>query len=500
MSQTSSADSRIALGATWMVAGRVADRLVGLASMVVLARLLVPDDFGLIALAAGMVAVVEALGSFSFDWALLRERELDRPKLDTAWTLRIMLDALLALAVVAVGQWAVGFYAEPRLGPVTQALALALLISAGENIGTVYFRRDMTFDREFILRLSGKLAGVATTIPLAFALRSYVALLGGILASKVTIVAMSYVMHAYRPSFSLSRMRGLLGFSVWMQLNGILDLVRTRMPDFVIGRVVGTQAVGLYSVANEIANLPSTELIAPVNRAVYPGYAKQAIERGPLAQTFLNVIGIVWSIALPASTGIAVTAPLVVAILLGRNWLDAIPILQILAVAGAAYVLYTNVQYVFLAVGRPRVTTVINIVAVGLFVPSMLACVPRFGAIGSAYAYAATATIMLPVSYGTVAWLLGIRLRRLLDVTWRPALASAAMAAAVSVLAMPALDTGAMNLAPALLMRVAVGVTVYVLVLGGLWWISGRPAGAESAMLQVLVRRLRHSRAADRIL
>lgn len=482
---------RIAVGASWMIAGRAADRVVGLVSMAILARLLVPDDFGLLALAAGMVAIVEALGSFSFDWALVREERLNRAKLNTAWTLRIIADAMLAIAVVAVGRWASVFYDEPRLGPVTLVLAGALLISAAENIGTIYFRRDMTFDKEFLLRFCGKLAGFAATVPLAFVLRNYWALLGGVLASKLMIVVMSYVMHPYRPGFDLSRSRDLLGFSVWMQINSILDLVRTRLPDFVIGRVTGMHAVGYYSVANEIANLPSTELIAPINRAVFPGYAKQAVERGPLAQTFLNVIGIVWTVALPASAGVAVTAPLIVATLLGQKWFDATPILQVLAIAGAGYVLYTNVTYVFLAVGRPRLTTLMNIVAVGLFVPGLLLLVPRLGPIGSAYAYLTTALVMLPVSYAAVSWLLKLNLWRLLSVTWRPAVASLVMYATVASLGMPELTTGALALAPGLLLRVIAGISAYVACLGALWLASGRPAGAESAILEFVIRRLR---------
>lgn len=474
-----------------MIAGRVADRCIGFISIAILARLLTPDDFGLIALAGAMVAVVEAIGAFSFDWVLVREEKLDRSKLDTAWTLRLIVDSALAALVVLGGFWAAGFYEDPRLQPVAWLLAFALLLSATENIGTVYFRREMVLEKEFLLRLSGKLAGFAVTIPTALLFKNYWALLAGVLATKATLVAVSYIMHPYRPWFSLERTRSLLSFSLWLQFNSMIDLLRTRLPDFVIARAAGTQAVGLYSVANEIANLPSTELIAPINRAVYPGYAKQVVEHGPLAQTFLNVVGLIWTIALPAAAGLAAVAPLIVAILLGQKWLDAIPILEVLAIAGAAFVLYTNVSYVFLAVGRPRLTTLMNVVTVALFVPGLLTLVPRFGPIGAAYAYSATALVMLPVSYVAVSLLLSLKPGQIIAATWRPALSALVMYFAVASLGEADLMDGAMRLVPELLLRVALGAACYVATLGALWLACGRPPGAERTIIEFARERLR---------
>lgn len=482
-------DRKIASGAAWMISARLMDRTIGLISMAILARLLAPADFGLIAMATAVVAIVETLGAFSFDWALVREEHLDRSKLDTAWTLRLGIDVVLALLIAGAGPFAVEFYDEPRLGPVTLLLAGVFLLSAFENIGTVYFRRELAFNKEFLLRVWGKIAGFAITVPLAYTLRSYWALLFGIAGAKATVVALSYVMHPYRPGFDLSRTRSLLGFSIWLQLNSMLDLLRTRLPDFVIGRISGTQAVGLYSIANEIAHLPSSELIAPINRAVFPGYARQVLDKGPLAQTFLNVIGLVWTIALPAALGIAAAGPLIIAVLLGEKWLDAIPILQVLAVAAATFVLYTNVSYVFLAVGKPRLTTVLNVVAVLLFIPGILILAQRLGPIGAAYAYAATAILMLPISYGAVSILLKLQPWRIVAVTWRPLVAALVMYAAIVSLGPYDLMAGALALIPDLLLMVATGAVVYVLSLGALWWIAGRPDGSERAIINFLQRK-----------
>lgn len=493
-----STDRRIVVGAAWMIAARIADRTIGFISVAILARVLVPADFGLIAMATAIVALVETLGAFSFDWALVRDPNLDRSKLDTAWTLRMLVGAVLATLIAVAGHLAIPFYNEPRLGDIALLLSVVFLISTSENIGTVYFRRELAFDKEFVLRFCGKIAGFAATVPAAFMLRSYWALLLGIAAQRTTIVVLSYFMHPYRPKFDLSRSGSLLGFSMWLQLNSILDLARTRLPDFILGRLAGAQSVGLYSVANEIAHLPSTELIAPINRAVFPGYARQVVDKGPLAQTFLNVVGLVWVIALPAALGIAAVAPLLVGVLLGQQWLSVIPILQVLALAAVGFVLCTNVSYIFLAVGKPRLTSLMNLTTALLFVPALIFLVHRHGAIGAAYAYGLTALVIVPVNYGAVCALLKLPVWRIAAVTWRPLGASLLMSWAVRSLPMPDPSGHSLHLLPSLLLHVAVGAVIYVLALATLWLIAGRPAGAEQAILDFLRRKRIPSQHASR--
>ena len=486
-----STDRRIVVGAAWMIAARVADRTIGFISVAILARVLVPADFGLIAMATAIVALVETLGAFSFDWALVRDPNLDRSKLDTAWTLRMLVGVALATLIALAGHAAIPFYDEPRLGAIALLLAGVFIVSTSENIGTVYFRRELAFDKEFVLRFCGKIAGFATTVPTAFILRSYWALLLGIVAQRTTVVLLSYFMHPYRPKFDLSRSRSLLSFSMWLQLNSILDLARTRLPDFILGRLAGAQSVGLYSVANEIAHLPSTELIAPINRAVFPGYARQVLDKGPLAETFLNVVGLVWVIALPAALGIAAVAPLLVAVLLGQQWLNVIPILQVLSLAAVGFVLCTNVSYVFLAVGRPRLTAAMNLTTALLFVPGLIYLTHRYGAVGAAYAYGLTALLILPVNYGAVCALLKLRVWRIAAVTWRPLSAALIMSWAVRSLPAPEPTAGSLQLLPALVTNILAGAVVYVLALAMLWLIAGRPAGAEQAILDFLRRKRR---------
>jgi len=156
-----------------------------------------------------------------------------------------------------------------------------------------------------------------------------------IVTSRVAEVVLSYVLHSYRPRFHLSNWRELVWFSKWVYLSNSLVFLSQRGPEFLIGKICGPGSVGLFSVGYDIALLPTSEMVAPINRAVFPGYVKMSKDAEQLREGYLNVIGIIALIALPTAVGIAATADVLVPLILGNKWLETIPIVKVLAFAGA---------------------------------------------------------------------------------------------------------------------------------------------------------------------
>jgi lipopolysaccharide exporter len=203
------------MGAGWIIAWRMATRNLGLISTLILVRLLQPADFGLVALAAGFIASVDALSAIGVQDALVRARSLDRDLYDTGFGLSV-LRGLLTAAVIAAIAWPVGdFFNDFRLSVVMLALSVGTVISAFENIGIIDFRRDLTFRKEFHMQLWSRVAGVVTTIAIAAVWPTYWALVAGILVNRVARLVQSYVMSPYRPSFTLRAWRQIIGFSMW---------------------------------------------------------------------------------------------------------------------------------------------------------------------------------------------------------------------------------------------------------------------------------------------
>lgn len=478
----------MAVGVVWTMLTRFGIKSIGLISTLILARLLVPQDFGLVAMATALMAALELTTAFSFDVALIHNRNAEVRHYNTVWTLNILFATFIAVTLLVLAGAMADFYSEPRLEAVIYAVAAGAFVRGFENIGVVDFRKELKFHKEFRLRMAQKLISFAVAIPLAFALRTYWALIAGMLASNVALVVLSYLMHPFRPRLSLAARKELFGFSKWLFANNLIYFLRHRGIDFVIGRFGGTRPLGLFKVAFEISTLPTAELVAPINRAVFPGYAKMSHDRQLLADSYIEVLAFIALAALPAGFGIAVTAELLVPTLLGPNWIDATPLVAVLAMYGATFALLTNSTSVFYALGRPHIVTWTGLAEIGTLLPALVAGTYFYGSLGAAWVYLGHLLIFnVPLSFTVVLRVLRVPLGRLMAVLWRPVTATAGMYLVVRETSggYSAL-LGAEHPLSVLLLAVATGGVSYTVLILLLWLLSGRPEGPERILLNRL--------------
>jgi len=479
--------ARIAAGAAWMVVFKLLDRSIGIVSVVILAHLLVPADFGLVAMATAIIAIVELLSAFNFDMALIQSQEATRAHYDTAWTLNVAMASICAALVAAAAFPAGAFYGDPRLGPIMLWLSLSTWVRGFENVGVVAFRKELKLNREFQLLLTKRIGVFLATISFALATRSYWALVFGTLAGSVGGVALSYLFHPFRPRFDLTARGELLRFSKWMVFSNVINTLASRAADVIIGKSLGPGPLGLFNLAHEISHLPSTELSAPVNRAVYPGYAKVASDQARLKAQFLDVLGFTALLTAPGALGIAAVAPLLVPLLLGDAWREAVPLMMILAVAGLLASLRTNAGYIFLALGRSVLLTVMTAVRFAVVVPALVFGTIYFGAKGAAWTILGTSILMLPVTHYFMHHVLRVRWAEQGNVLWRPAVAATGMYLLVrEYLAWTGQALAAGDAILALASAVGLGIAAYVSFTGLLWAVSGFPQSAEARVVAAL--------------
>ncbi len=488
---------RMAKGAAWLVLLRLFDRGLGFLSTLVLARLLVPADFGLIAMAMSILAALDLLSAFSFDLALIQNQKATRAHYDTAWTFGVLFGIFNGCCMLALAAPAALFYSEPRVEGVMMALAACCFVQGFDNIGIVAFQKELELHKEFVFGLGKKLAGFVVTLSLAVAFQSYWALIGGAVAMRVTSLALSYALHDYRPRFSLAAASELLHFSKWLLLNNLLVFLNNRGADFVIGRISGARELGLYSLAYELANLPTTELVWPIQRAVFPGYARMSEDREQLRNAFCQVIGLVALLTVPLGAGVGLLAEPLVGVLLGAKWVEAIPLIQALAVFGIIRSLHGPTGSVFLAVGKPRLIAVTQCVQIAVAFSLMVYFIPAHGTIGAAWALIIGAACAAVGNYIMVMRVLALSLRELALAVWRPMVAAAVLAAAI-LLAAKSLHSylpGLPDIAELLSLSLT-GALAFTLVVFGLWWLQRRPLGAESMLIEFFLERTRRNRSA----
>ncbi|MFO1028245.1 MAG: oligosaccharide flippase family protein [Acetobacteraceae bacterium] len=477
---------RTARGAGWVMAWRWGMRGLGLVSTLILVRLIAPADFGIIALATSFMQTIDGMLALGTEEAVIRERAPDRAFYDTAFTMNLLRGLSVTLLVGALAYPTAAFFEDPRLGPVLLFIALLPLLDAASNIGAVDFRRDFAFHKEFAIMVLPKLGGILTAVTAAFLLHSYVAMLFGIGVNRSLRVVMSYVMHPYRPRFSLRSWRGLAGYSGWTWVLSLAVLVRDRADSLMLGRLMNTSAVGYYSVGAEIAALPMTELIEPLGRAAFSGFAAARTQAVDVAETWLRLIGSAALLTLPAGVGLSLVAAPLVALAFGPGWAAAVPVVQILSLSFTILVfghLSEHLLSVHALLGR---LVGMTLAGAAVRVALLAVLIPPFGLTGAATAAAGGVLLDQAMRIHATMRRFHIAPTALLARLWRPVGATALMAAVLVWTGFGWTDnTGVVQLVAG----VGIGGAVYAVALTGLWFAAGAPDGAEKDLLGVVGRR-----------
>ena len=476
---------KTARGAGWAIGWRMVTRLLGFLSTLVLARLLLPGDFGLVALATGFSQGIMALSELGMEEAVIRQHDSSREIYDTAFTINLLRGLATAAIVVACAWPVAAFFKEPRLAPILLVLAGCTLIRAFENIGTVEFRRDFVFHKEFRLLILPRLSGVAVTIGAALVWHSHWALIAGIATGQILETGMGYVMHPYRPRPGLRAWRRLAAFSVWSWAISIAIMVRDRVDGFVIGRSLGIAQVGLYTAGAEIALLPTHELAAPLSRACFSGFAAALRQETEIASTYARILASVILVALPIGAGVSLVAAPAVMLALGPNWSSAVPVVQILGCSGIVLAPGLVTGTLLSAHGLLRSSFVITMLSMAFRAIGAIVLVRAYGLAGGALAHALT-IVLENAAYMVIAFRhFRIRLTTAVALIWRGCLATLAMAA---VLTAAGLGVDVEAPARSLLLAALTGAAVYAGVQLGAWLLCGRPAGAERDLLTLVGR------------
>ncbi len=462
-------------------------RLIGVVSTVILARLLTPRDFGIVALAMIFVGLFEMLNLTGQGMAIVRHEAPTREHYDSAWTISVLIGTGIAVAILFAAPLTRMYFHEPRTVVVMQCLALRAFLGGLENIGTVDFSRDLRFDRYFIYNVCTKLFQFCLTVVLAFVLRNYWALVAGILAGQISRTGLSYVMSPFRPRLSFARTKEIWSFSIWTFLRSVATYLQTQVDNIVIGGIAGTAMMGRYTVAKDVAASPTQEIINPMVSALFPVMSKVRGDPVQLHRLYLRMLG--WSAIVCVSTGVGVmmVADDLVRLVLGAKWIDATPLVGWLALNAGMAALLSGTGTLLDVQGMPYIGARIQFSRFVVFTAVILAVAYLTrDVVTIAIARLVVTTLFVPSIIYAVHKLTGVPARDYLSAMWRPFAAGGTMALAIWALNQVLPFSGA----PRLALDVAVGAASYVATVLVLWDLSGRPLSAEHDILTLAGRLL----------
>jgi O-antigen/teichoic acid export membrane protein len=487
--KTDGSKKSLSKGAIWIGSSRLLVNAIGLVSTLVLARLLVPQDFGLVAVAESVFALVAAVTELMLATSLIQHRGPRAYHYHTAWTLNLSRAVLLAVLMAALGFPFAAIYGDARFIDLFLVLAGATLIGGFENPMLVILSRKLIFWQEFALNVSSKLAGFVVAIGIAYVFRSYWALVIGALAAQATRVLVSYAVIPYRPRFSLRGYRDLLSFSLWLTLSNGIQTANGRLDPVLLGLFAPSATVGQLAVGNKLAYLPVKEGLGPLRSLFFPAFSRMQDDIDRLRHAYLKGQGMVSLIAMPVGFGFALVAAPLVEVALGKNWLPAVPVIQIFA-AMSALQASESVQPLAMALDRTRDIFRRDALVLVIRIPLVLAglavgAATQMGALmGIVIGSSVASLILLGLSLRLVTVLSGIPIARQLSVTIRPFFAALAMSAGLIIVRnrseyFTSLDSSLIDIA----ITIGIGAILYFAALALLWLGSGRPEGAEAEFL-----------------
>lgn len=419
----------------WATITNVLDRALQLLMVVILARILTPDDFGLLGIALLTLTAFKRFSNIGFDQALIQKASGNVDSyLNTYWSIEIVRGALLAGILLLIAPLVAAFFSEPRATSILRVIALTPLLLGLRNPGTVYFRKNLEFHKQFVYTMSGSVTNFVVALALALTIGSVWALVFGYVASDAVRLLASYVIHGYRPwpELDLDVVRDLFGFGKWITGSDIVYFVINQGDDAVIGWMLSAASLGLYQVAYQFAKAPATEISQIISGVAFPAYSKLQDDVPALRSAFYRTLQVTMVISFPASVGIATVAPTFVEAVLGTEWMPMVPVMQLVAVYGLLIALGSAYSPVWKALGRPDYMVKLGALRLVLTAIIIIPVTREFGIAGTAAAVLVVYVFpVMPIDVYLVLKSVETSLGRLLREMSYPAVASLLMGGVV---------------------------------------------------------------------
>ena len=468
-------------GATWLITVRLATKAIDFVVLLILARLLAPADFGIIAIAMTAVSIVEAVFELPLYQVLVSLSVIERPHLDTAFTLGALRGLAMALVLAAAALPLAHFYHDPRLAGLALVLSLAPGLRGLGSPRLVTFAQRLDFRRELVCELVCKLASLVLAVTAACTFRDYRALAVGVLATPATWVVATYILAPYRPRLSLAEWPLFARFIGWTSAAQFLSALNWQCDRLILGRSVTRPELGAYSLANDISFIPEQALIKPVMRPLMSAFAVIREDRERLASAYLMAANAILAVGAPILLSLSLLAGPTVRFALGASWIPAAPILQWLSLT-LIPPLFTA-PYGGLALATGHVKGVLKQTAAEAVtkLPLMFVGAALLGIDGAIAARGASAVATALLVMYLTQLLIGTSLVRQLAGAWRTIVASLVLVAALLGLRPLLNDASGLVLGLRLALVASAGFASYAASLALLWHLSGRPGGFEHA-------------------
>lgn len=355
--KSNSLTSKVLKGGGWMVASRILTKAVGIVATIILARILTPEAFGLVAVGLISVNILKVFTEVGIKQALIKETsENTETFLNTAWTVELIRGLLIFILVFFAAPFIASFFNQPEAIDIIRVLALVPLLNGITNIKIIYLQKELEFNKQFIYELSPIFGSLFISIPLAFILENVWAIVFGTIASEVLRVGLSYYLIWFLPKFELNLeyFKQMFGFGKWIFVSTIVSYFAMELDTYFAAKFFDARLLGIYTLAFTISTKPIIEVGKALTKVLFPAFAKMNNNLERIRAAYLKSSTILYLILVPLSVGLFLVAESFVHIFLGEKWLEMILPLKILSLATVFRGFALMASGIYNGIGRPE--------------------------------------------------------------------------------------------------------------------------------------------------
>ncbi len=372
-------------GIGWVGSLRLLTRVISFFQIIIMARLLSPEQFGMFGIAVLVTALLEVITETGVNVILIQEKNSIEKFLSSAWIVSIVRGVVIASIIILSASFVSDFFRSSESFPLLQLISLVPFLRGFINPATVKFQKNLEFNKELWYRLSIVIFDAIVTIFFGIITRNAICLVFGLIAGVVLELFLSFIIIRPLPrlEFHKNYLFKLFHSGKWITLSGIFNYLYHNADNITVGRILGTSSLGLYEMAYNISMLPITEISDVVSKVTFPLYSIISDDRLRLRRAFVKTISLVAFLTIPFGIILFIFSTELVNILLGSNWVGIVPALRILVIFGVIRAISGSTSALFLSVKMQNYVSIVTFVSMLGLLITIIPLIAKFGIVGA---------------------------------------------------------------------------------------------------------------------
>jgi lipopolysaccharide exporter len=459
---------RTAVGLIWIYGLQVSVQVLAFSRNLVLARILLPEQFGIAAIAVSGFALFNIISESGLNKALIQKMTADRRDIDTGWVVQIARGLFISALLFLLAEPVASIYENAAAADAVRWISLAALVATFRNIGLVRLSRRLQIKRLFYLNTAAEVVATITAITAAVVLGDARAILFGLIAAEIIRTSGSYIASRYRPKFYFEwlRAKSLFKFGIWIYLAGLLAYFGRQGHQLIIPKYLSIEDLGVYAMASLSVIMLSRQISGGFQKVLLPALASIQSDHAAVKRVYLKSVGLVAIPATGAFVGLMAVSEPFIRTAFGDVWIPAIIPLQILAISTYIKVVFDSSTTLLNALGIPRISFTISASRAVVLAVAIVPAIMAWGTAGVAWAVLMSSMIGMIVSVIQTKRKLNIGVTDFIRALWGPVAASVFM---ILVLILFTNQT-TMSMPLLLVIRIVLGAVSYMLFLAIISW------------------------------